>query len=179
MHLLTHNPGKMPKSYYDRTVEKTKALEGCATIRLKGLNPSEFQQRFKYAPQDLGFKLRDLVYPSMNNTKYKGVLVRNDGSFGELGVDYDFTMKLSLQDTETFLDSANHIHQGQADKIVTYLSCPSQAEDQMWKDLRNCNHTVQYRLKDFVTLRSASEFITYHSFALFFGQYLKFHVVPT
>ena len=167
----------MEKPFYDRAVEKLKTLEGTASVKLKGLNLTEFKLRFGQSPQDIGLKLRDLVFPSMNNTKFKGILVKDDGSMGALGVDYEFAMKLTLQDTETFLDARNNIHQGQADKVVTYLSSPSMAEDQLWKDLRNCNHTVRrYELQDLLTLRFAAESITSHSCTHVAGRYVSIQV---
>ena len=100
-------------------------LEGKAAVKFKGLNANEIHAKFGYTPQQLGIKLRDLVYPSMNNTEFKGCLVRSSPELEGIGVDYELSMKLSLQDTETFLDAKNNIHQGQADKLVTYLSSPS------------------------------------------------------
>ena len=65
-----------------------------AKISHRGLRPDEFEIRFQgKKPADLGYKLQDLVHP--DQSVYKGVLLRDDGSFGCLGVCYEFSTDIA------------------------------------------------------------------------------------
>ena len=54
----------------------------------KGLTPEEFLRRFKLSPKQMGLQLRELHRP--DGSKYKGVLIVDDGSLEGVGQSYMF-----------------------------------------------------------------------------------------
>ena len=137
--------GTADRSFYPREIAKKRGFAGKAFVRWVGLNPAEFEEVFTASVTDVGVKLRDLPWNYYSSNKYKGVLVRDNGQLNGVGITYELSYELSLQDSEVFLNQENHFRVQQPEKVVSYLLSPSQMEDEFWKSLRNAVLNVRSR----------------------------------
>lgn len=71
--------------------------------------------------------------PSMQDVKYKGVLVLDDNQFRDMGFQYGLKLGMNLDDCQIFLDKGKHLYPERADKIISFLRTPSGAEDHLRK----------------------------------------------
>ena len=125
-----------------------------AKVCYRGLRPCEFANRFSCHPQQLGFKLQDLVHP--DQTSFKGVLIRDDGSFGCVGVQYEFATSIAVCIDEVKLDEARRIRESQATELFGFFTAPSGEEDPNIKKLRLATLTVE-EVEQAVAKLSANE----------------------
>ena len=79
----------------------------------------------------------------MGGGRYKGVLIKDDGLFKDLGVKYELSFDLGLEDAEVFLTNTNHHYAEQAEKVVDFLTSPSKQEDDFWNTLTCCAKLCQ------------------------------------
>ena len=97
---------------------QTKSAVFCLGVFLKRFNKTYVENQRS---------LKDLPHP--DGSRFKGILVLDDGTLGDLGVRYRFFRRLSAWNSEVHQKLEDHIVQDSAEKIFDELTQPSKAED--------------------------------------------------
>lgn len=108
-------------------VKKTKKTGLTAKVKLRGLTSKQFKSRFNKTTAQAKKKMRDLPHP--NGSNYKGILVKDDGSLGSLGVRYSYKKEVEIVKDDLHLESKDHWMENQADQLMDDLTMPSRDED--------------------------------------------------
>ena len=132
--------GNVKKEWPPQEMKLVRQHTMSAKVCYRGIRPCEFAKRFSRHPHELGFKLQDLVHP--DQTSFKGVLIRDDGTFGCVGVQYEFGTSIAVCIGEVKLHEARRIRESQATELFGFFTAPSGDEDPNIKKLRLASLTV-------------------------------------
>ena len=127
--------GEVAKTFPPSSMDLGRSQKFRARVFLRGLKPSEFSQRFHgKSPAQCGYSLQDLVHP--DQSLYKGVLLKDDGRFGCLGVSYSYESELAVILKEEHMGPQRQVRAQQGMDLFNYFTSPSAEEDQHLKRFR-------------------------------------------
>lgn len=91
--------GQAQKTWLPQEMKVSRKQTLVAKCLYRGLRPGEFQKRFGVEASSLGYKVQDLIHP--DQSVYKGILVRDDGTLNGLGVLYELGTEIAVIIEET------------------------------------------------------------------------------
>jgi hypothetical protein len=125
------------KRFKEEEVQERRACGARALVLQRGLRPAEFFLRFQRSHEDLGLPLQNLFHP--DRSYFQGVLVKDDGKFGDLGVIYEYWSEFGADFTTKHMTATLQLHPMQGKAVFDHLVSPSGGENDNMKRLRNAN----------------------------------------
>jgi hypothetical protein len=127
----------MAKLFKDEEVHERRGCGARALVVQRGLRPAEFALRFQRSHEDLGLPLQNLFHP--DRSCFQGVLVKDDGNFGGLGVIYEYWSEFGADFTTKHMTPTLQLHPLQGKAAFDHLLLPSGGENENIKRLRLAN----------------------------------------